>query len=145
LGKIGDVLMVDTKKGYLTYDSENKSVRAVFFHETTNSRIKITLNGQTIEHVYIPEDIIKEIVNIGGIVTNVHTPTIRPRNIVFGIPVEIVHQKKLHRIRIRITGSSHEEIISKISKIKNELMKFGVKYVTCNWDSTGLYPVKESL
>lgn len=132
----------DTKKGYLTYDSENKSVRAVFFHETTNTRIKITLNGKTIEHVNLPEEIIKEIDNIGGTIVPEHTPTIRPRNTVFGIPVEIVHQKRLHRVRIRFTGATHEEIIAKITKIQTELMKFGVKYMTCNWDSTGLYPEK---
>lgn len=132
----------DTKKGYLTYDSENKSVRAVFFHETTVTRIKITLNGKTIEHVNLPEEITKEIVKIGGTTTIEYTPTIRPRNIVFGIPVEIVHQKKLRRVRIRVTGATHDEIIVKINKIQTELMKFGVKYVTCNWDSTGLYPEK---
>jgi hypothetical protein len=135
--------MVETKKGYLTYDSENKSVRAVFFHETTSTRIKITLNGKTIEHIVLPEDIIKEIKKIGGTVTTEYTPTIRPRNVVFGIPVEIVHQKKLHRVRIRVAGSTHDEIIDKINKIQSELMKFGVKYMTCNWDSIGLYPEKE--
>ncbi len=134
---------IETKKGYLTYDSENKSVRAVFFHETTVTRIRITLDGKTIEHVFLPDEIIKEIKNIGGKVEIIHIPTIRPRNVVFGIPVEIVHQKKLHRVRIRVTGATHDEIIVKINRIQSELSKFGVKYVTCNWDSTGLYPEKE--
>lgn len=141
MGKIGDVLMTnDTKKGYLTYESDNKSVRAVFFHEVVIKRIKITLNGETIEHVSLPDEIIKEIDRIGGKVVSEYSPTIRPRNSVFGIPVEIVRFKKLRRVRVRVTGSTHEDIIDKIGKIQKELSKFGVKYMTCNWDAKGLYP-----
>lgn len=134
----------DTKKGYLTYEADNKSVRAVFFHETSIKRIEITLNGETIEHVSLPDEIVQEINKIGGKVVSKYSPTIRPRNSVFGIPAEIVNFKRLRRVRVRVTGSTHEEIITKIARIQKELAKFGVKYMTCNWDAKGLYPENEN-
>lgn len=132
-------------KGHLTFDTSDKYIRALFYVDTTSSRMHITYNNKTMVHNSVPKAIQKEIKKIGGKIEMVYNIGKRAKSSFYGIPIKLVNIKKNSTIiSVEVTGSNSYEVVDKLKKIKNTLETWDVKITECTYsgenDFLGIKP-----
>lgn len=125
-------------KAYLTYQY-NGALDGVLLDERMDTRYVVRIGTNEISEQRVTKSLWKEIEKKGGTVKRIKKPKFSGKKEVFGVETEIrpYHNgSSIEAIRIRFTGESIDELMSKKDKIVRGLEKYGLKYTLCYWERT---------
>ena len=135
----------EDKKAYLTYDV-HPVAKSRLLDEQKNSVYHIYLGGTIIQKTNrINAKVIQSLVDDGFEVER-STKTIYVGKTQFltkdgnKIPVvvrKLMDKNELKQIRVRVTASTHEQLMDRTYAIRDTLAAYGLKHKLCVWDRTG--------
>lgn len=137
----------DDWKGYITYPPTD-DIKEILLNKYNYPRYRITIGEDVIDNISsVPAQIREDIISrADGMVEKTFEPKYVGKTKLFGFPVEIrqfVRSRKLHSIRVRVSGKSHDELLNNIRTVIDGVKRaaeYNIPPPVCKWDRQVHHP-----